>query len=161
MPKFMQKLLFVSLLVLFLSTINFSQTATKIDEMGYFMCGDNYRIDLIYRNEIENKPQNKIYIIYYEGQREFLDGKYRTQRGDALNRAKELPLFLKMVYKVPDNKFILINGGFRERLWMEIWSVPKGAEIPKATPTLQRKDVKFAKGKPQRTRKMACCYESC
>lgn len=167
----MQKLFF-NLLIGFLLLIPvFSQTTTKIDELEYFMCGDNYRLDLIYRNEIENKLQNKIYIIYYEGQREFFDIDYKTKKritvienpkfGNALNRAKEIPLFLKMVYKVPDNKFVLINGGFRERFSMEIWNVPDGAEIPKATPTLTRKDIKFAKGKPQGTRKMACCYESC
>ncbi|MBX7171795.1 MAG: hypothetical protein K1X72_12615 [Pyrinomonadaceae bacterium] len=167
----MRKIILLSLSVLFFSQIAFSQAATKIDEIGYFSCGDNYRLDLVYQNEIKAKPQNKIFIIFYEGQRDYQNFNYKTQKyetviekpkfGNALNRAKEIPLYLKMVYKVPNDRFVLVNGGFRQKFVMEIWSVPKDASLPKATPTLERKEIKFVKGKPKPPRKMACCYESC
>lgn len=167
----MKKLFFTLLIALLLSTTNFSQNATKVDEFGYIYCGDRIRLHNIYHNEIATTPQTKIYIIYYEGLREFTRWNSKTKKyeeilepptfGSALNGAKEIPLYLKMVYKVPSNRFILIDGGFQERFIMEIWNVPDGAEVPKPTPTLTRKDIKFAKGKPRPTRKLACCYDDC
>ena len=159
------------LIALLFSVPNFSQKPEKIDEFGYFYCGDNSKLGNIYQIGIKDKPQNKIYVIFYEGPREFTNFDIKSQKyikiienprfGNGLNRAKEIPLYLKMVYKVPNNRFVLVDGGFRERFLMEIWSVPEGAEFPKATPTLERKDIKFTKGKPKLPRKMACCYESC
>lgn len=158
-------------IILFFSISVFSQIAIKIDAIGYFSCGDSYRLDLVYQNEIKAKPQNKIFIIFYEGQRDYQNFNYKTRKyetvienprfGNALNRAKEIPLYLKMVYKVPNDRFVLVNGGFRQKFVMEIWSVPKDASPPKVTPTLERKEIKFVKGKPKPPRKMACCYESC
>ena len=167
----MKKITVCCFIFLFFITSLTAQTAEKIDEFGYFYCGDNSRLGIIYQIAIKNKPQNKVYIIYYEGLREFTKFNFKSQKyekvlenpkfGNALNGAKEIPLFLKMIYKVPSNRFVLVDGGFRERFIMEIWSVPQGAEIPKPTPTLERKDIKFAKGKPKPPRRMACCYDEC
>ncbi|HRH41144.1 MAG TPA: hypothetical protein PKY82_05825 [Pyrinomonadaceae bacterium] len=167
----MKKIAVFCFIFLFFTASLIAQTSEKIDEFGYFYCGDNSKLGNIYQIWIKDKPQNKIYIIFYEGPREFTNFDLTSQKyekvienpqfGNALNRAKEIPLYLKMVYKVSNNRFVLVDGGFRERFLMEIWSVPEGAEIPKATPTLERKDIKFAKGKPKPPRRMACCYDEC
>lgn len=168
----MRKLFFNLLIVLLLSTVNFSQTATKIDNFTYIYCGDFLlHMQILYQDQIYNKPQNRIVIIYYEGKREFTKYNDKSKKyekvienpklGNALNRAKEIPLYLKMTRKIPNNKFILIDGGYREFFEIEIWTIPEGAELPKATPTLERKDIKFMKGKVQPPRRMACCYDDC
>jgi hypothetical protein len=169
----MKKLFFLFLFVLLLSIINFSQTATKIDEMSYLNCGDALmRMDSYYQSELINKPQNKLYVIYYEGAEKRFISSYNSKTkkhqkilvsprfGNALNRAKEIPLYLKMAYKVPSNRVVLIDGGFQKTFGLEIWSVPEGAEIPQATPTVERKDVIFSKLKPSRVHKLALCYSN-
>jgi hypothetical protein len=54
---------------------------------------------------------------------------------------------------------VLIDGGYREEFIQEIWIVPNGAKAPIPTPTLQEKDIKFAKGKPRRSRQCARAYD--
>jgi hypothetical protein len=158
-------------MLLFFTFSIFSQTAKKIGEFAPLACDDLImRISLFHQEELENKPQNKLYVIYYEGQKypvTVYDDKnkksvttFKNPRfGDALNQAKEIPFYLKKLFKIPNQRVILIDGGFREWFSLEIWSVPEGAEIPKATPTLERKDVKFVKGKPYKTRLRCDYYE--
>lgn len=148
---------FLMILLFFISA--FSQTATKVDYFPYIQCGDFFhRIQTLYQDEIKNKPQNKIVIIYYEGKREFSkyddkSKKYETvienpKFGNALNRAKEIPLYLKMVHKVSSNKFVLIDGGYRRFFELELWSMPQGTEIPEATPTLNAKILSLQEESP-------------
>lgn len=167
----MLKILSLFLFALLLSISVFSQTATKIDEISLFPCGHMMMLMDTYNQELKEKPQDKLYIIYYEGSEKRSVSIYnpKTKKykstlenprfGNALNRAKEVPLYLKMMHKIPDDRIVLVDGGFRRNFSLEIWSVPKGAETPKATPTLERKDIKFAKGKPPKPRKLALCYD--
>lgn len=165
----MRNKLFPFLFVLLFSISASSQTSKKIDEFSDGIpCGEmSMRIDS-YLHELHNKPQNKLYVIYYEGitsvsvynseTKEYDKILKKSRFGSALSRAKEIPLYLKMAYKIPKNRVILINGGFRRELELEVWSVSDGAEIPKPTSTIERKDIKFAKGKPYGVRKLALCY---
>ncbi len=152
----------------------FSQSATKIDEVSYLTCGDFLnRIAGYYQWELQNKPENKLYVIYYQGKenrsvrvynkktKKFANVLKNPIYGYALNRAKEIPIFLKDSYKVPKDRVMLVDGGYRERFGLEIWSVPDGSEPPKATPTLTRKDVKLVKGKLRAPYRLICCYGDC
>ncbi len=167
----MKRLPFIVLLLTIFITLTSAQTATKIDEFPFITCGDySSRMDRIYF-ELKNNPQNKVYVIYYEGKipaliynKETKKSAFRDknpQFGNALNRAKEVPLYIQKLHKLPNSKIVLIDGGFRERFGLEIWSVPEGAEKPNSTPNLERKDIKFRKGKPLKPRNMWCCYGSC
>ncbi len=49
---------------------------------------------------------------------------------------------------VPKDRFQLIDGGYDLGYRVEFWVLPIGAEPPKPSPTLERKDVEFRKGKP-------------
>ncbi len=46
----------------------------------------------------------------------------------------------------PSEKIVFIEAGFREKLTIEFWLVPLGAEPPKPNPTLKK--MKYQKGKP-------------
>jgi len=41
-----------------------------------------------------------------------------------------------------------VDGGFREKPGYEIWIVPNGAESPRSTPTVDRKDIVYPKATP-------------
>jgi hypothetical protein len=157
--------------LVFLLTISvFSQTAAKIDEIPKLPCGGMMLHMDNYHQELKEKPQNKLYVIYYEEKNHQIsvyNPKTKKEEihlenprfGNALNRAKEIPLYLKTMYKVPNSRIVLIDGGFRDEFTLEIWSVPEGAEIPKATPTVERKEVKFSEKKPLHVRNLARCYD--
>ena len=120
-------------------------------------------------NKFNETPDAKMYLIYYEGKHyaSFIWNKKlhrrepkltNPRRGNATNRAKEVGLFLKE-YEFLQNNLILTDGGFREKLALEFWIVPNGVEPPKPTPTVDKKDVKFRKGKPFKTRECARIYD--
>ncbi len=156
--------LFISLLFIF-SVSAQTKEARKIDEFGKIPCGDfDSRMDGHYQ-DYKNSLNSKIYVIFYEEQNHltFTDKREEIiknpRRGNALNRAKEIPLYLKTIYKMPKDKVVLLNGGFRKDFELEIWIVPKNAELPKSSPTVDEKDVKFDEGKPIRTRNCARAYD--
>lgn len=162
------------LIILFFSVSVFSQIATKIDVFNLtdnrLQCGTVSKLDNIYLS-FKDSLQSKLYIIYYEGQyratsvynfktKKLIPKSVYPKRADALNKAKEIPLYLTKVYKIPAKQLVLVDGGFRQSFALEVWSVPEGAEIPKPTPTLDRKDIKFVKGKPYETKNLANCYSN-
>ena len=168
----------------------FSQEAVKIDEFKRITCGDfSARIDGL-MSEYDKFPNSKIYVIYYGGQyrieRSNWNDKTRSydktklkkpHRDDGLNWAKTIPLYIKdrmESYKKylesdfgkSDDEFVkenvvLVDGGFRREVEVEIWLVPKDSKVPKPSPTVSRKDIKFRKNKPNGTPRMACCYGDC
>jgi hypothetical protein len=183
-----QFLIFLFLLSLAASVSAQTKEARKIDEFGFKQCGEfNARVDVILQTYI-NDSDSKIYVIYYEEKSHNVLKKTKTgekiaqenpRRGNALNRAKEIVLYaearkndyLKYIKESGNNStispkiksavenIVLIDGGYREEFIQEIWIVPNGAKAPIPTPTLQEKDIKFAKGKPRRSRQCARAYD--
>lgn len=158
----------------------FTQTekARQIDEFSRIPCGDfTSRMAGIFY-ESQNSPDSKIYVIYYGGRfrRENIWNKKTKKndkvklnyphREDGLNWAKAIPLYLTSgdtnetkAYQLPKDRFVLVNGGFRENTGVEIWLVPENAESPKPTPTISEKDVKFRNDKPFGTPRYSSCYQ--
>lgn len=106
---------------------------------------------------LPKEPDSKVYFIYYEGGqypsykktvKGFNQKMLNPARGDALNRTKALFLYLTKYRKVPQEKIVLIDGGYMENYEVETWIVPKDAKPPEPTPNLTEKDIKFRKGKP-------------
>jgi len=52
-------------------------------------------------------------------------------------------------YKFPMEKWLFINGGFRENFEVEFWLIPNGAAFPKPTATLET--MTYRKGAPRKT----------
>jgi hypothetical protein len=152
------------------STCVYSQEAVKFLEFGKIVCGEFLALMDITFNELKNSPDSKVYVVYY-GRRyatEIVRNK-RTKtdvvklkyphREDGLNYAKAIPQYFaatasKRYQQTADsinNRIVLINGGFREDLAIEIWLVAKNGELPKPTPTLDEKNLKFNNSNPLKT----------
>ena len=156
------KVIILTILLLSLFSCAFAQEARKVDEFGEIIC-DEY----LYRMEIitnESKDSNgKIYIIIYEGKlskriNPFSDKiiKVYPQRGLAKAQIKSMKEFLK-VRDIQADKFVFIEGGFRETTYLEAWYVPNGAVPPKPTPTIKK--MSYSSGKPKGYC-VICCGEN-
>jgi hypothetical protein len=134
--------------------------ARKLEEFSLIHCGDILRQAGNAGRILQEQPEAKIYFIYYEGK---YYRSYKTTskgleqinsnpvRGAALNRTKAIPLVMTRYLRVPRERIVLIDGGYRGQYEVEIWIVPNGAAPPQPTPTLTRKDIKFKRGKPYKT----------
>ena len=103
-------------------------------------------------NEIDRNSDAKGYVIIYEGKyrqhipkTNYLTFRYSLPRvGEAdsrINLIKKQLLF----FNYPVKNIIFINGGFREKLTVEFFVVPKGAQPPKPAPILNK--IRYKKGK--------------
>lgn len=170
------KMRFFSFLLLLPLVLNVSaqqqvEKAQKITELVTVSCGQvNAYVYQAYA-ALRQSPEAKIYVIFYGQGRGQAVGVWNRKTKqmdkklsfphplDALNRAKEVPLYLKTAHNLPADKVVLIDGGFREDFEMEIWLVPNSAEPPSPTPTIDGKGVKFRKGKAIHTRDCARAYD--
>lgn len=166
----MKKQFFVFLLLLlFFSSVSAQEKeAVKIDEFGRIPCGDFMaRMDNLLVT-FQNSPDSEIYVVYYGGRFRKENLKWNPEkrrydliklhfphRDDGLNWAKSIPLFLTTynsyrieIRNLVKEKIILLDGGFREDVNVEIWIVPKRAKPPESTPTIDEKYIKFRNDKP-------------
>ena len=90
--------------------------------------------------ELQNDPSLTTSIIAYAG---------RTSRvGTAdrlLTRAKD---YLIKQRGIDQARVVTVNGGFREEDCVELWVIPRGAQLPQPTPTVQAGDARPAPEKP-------------
>ncbi len=86
--------------------------------------------------EMQNDPSATAYIVGYGG---------RTSRaGEAdrlVTRARD---YLVNKRGMDAARVVVVNGGYREENCVEMWIVPRGAEVPQPRPTLQPTDVRPA-----------------
>lgn len=132
-----------------------SATAEKIDDFGELQCEDlRGRLDN-FLVQLRNQPMAKGVVIVYEGKysrpiyvRQTSQPNYKDYLptvGEARYRMRVMTDHFKF-RKFPADRISMIDGGFRENFTVEFWIVPAGAELPKATPTLDK--IKYRKGKP-------------
>lgn len=116
----------------------------KFEEFGDVNCEDEYaRLDNFALN-LQNSPAAKGVIVFYGGRR------FRGQlprRGDATTRAARLNSYLTQRRGIPKEQVIVIDGGYREAWYAELWIVPPGADLPVGSPTIPLKEMRFRKGK--------------
>ena len=83
--------------------------------------------------ELQNAPDDHAYIFVYAGSRS------RAGQADRLgNRAMD---YLVNQRGMDSRRITIVNGGYRETDFIEIWICPPGAQPPQATPTVQPGDV--------------------
>jgi hypothetical protein len=95
--------------------------------------------------ELTNDPSTTTYVIAY--------GARTSRAGQAdrlLARAKD---YLVQKRGVDQARIVTLNGGFREEDCVELWVVPRGAQPPPATPTVQAGEVRPAPAKPAKKKK--------
>jgi len=97
--------------------------------------------------ELQNAPDSHAYIIVYAGRNS------RAGQADLLGR--RTADYLINQRGVDAGRFTIINGGYRETDYFEIWICPPGARPPQATPTVQPGEVRPAteRTRPRRPRR--------
>jgi len=83
---------------------------------------------------LQSSPDDQAYIIIYAGSTS------RTGQADALGR--RTMDYLVNARGVDSRRITMINGGYRDADYIEIWICPPGAKAPQATPTVDPSDVK-------------------
>jgi hypothetical protein len=125
--------------------------ARKFDDLGNICCNevkarlDNFAAHLL------KEPSARGYIIFYEG-RSYAscnDPRRRTpRRGEGESRGERMLIYLVERYSdISGIPVVLVDGGYREEWVAELWIVPSGSKPPKASPTLEAKDMRYRKGK--------------
>jgi hypothetical protein len=78
---------------------------------------------------LQNAPDATAYIFVYAGRRAV------TGQADALGR--RAADYLVNSRGVDSRRINIVNGGYREEDFIEIWICPPGATAPQASPTVQ------------------------
>lgn len=98
--------------------------ARKLDEYGVIPVGDEkLRLDHFVA-ELQNDPSARGYLICYGGRR----------AGEARRRCQRARNYLVSTRGVEATRVVAVDGGFRERLTVEVWLAPSGAEPPQPAP---------------------------
>ena len=97
--------------------------------------------------ELQNAPDSQAYIIIYAGRTS------RVGQVDALGR--RTMDYLVNQRGVDARRITIVNGGYRDTDFIEIWVCPQGAKTPEPTPTVQPGDVQPGRqrGRPRRPRR--------
>jgi hypothetical protein len=97
--------------------------------------------------ELQNAPDSQAHIIIYAGRTS------RTGQADALG--KRTMDYLVTQRGVDGRRITIVNGGYRDSDFIEIWICPPGAKTPQPTPTVQPGDVKPSRerARPRRPRR--------
>lgn len=88
---------------------------------------------------LQNEPAASAYIIVYDGR--------RSMRGEVQGWMNCIKNYLVELRGLDSNRIRVVNGGYRGNKTVELWLVTPADSLPKATPTIKPKDVKFRKGR--------------
>ncbi|MGI9068961.1 MAG: hypothetical protein ACR2HX_21475 [Pyrinomonadaceae bacterium] len=94
---------------------------------------DHFAIDL------RNNPHMIGVLIVYGGK--------RSRRGEARAWSACLKDYLVGRRGIEANRIVMVDGGYREDLTVELWETADRKHIPKPQPGVKSKDVRFRKGK--------------
>ena len=121
------------------STAKIAAPANKVDEFGDLPEKDEAgKLDSIIKF-LAQSP-DRVFLVGYAG---------RTNvRGYASDVLRRMRAYMAKS-GVANDRVVVVDGGFRETPAYEIWVVPIGAENPRSTPTIDRKDIVYPKPPPQ------------
>jgi hypothetical protein len=95
--------------------------------------------------QMQNEPNAQGYIIVYAG---------RTSRpGTAERLGARARDYLVQQRGLDPSRFTVVNGGYRDSDYFEVWIVPQGAQPPQPSATVQPGDVRPGAGMTPRTRR--------
>ena len=144
----MKKLRFI-FFVIFSTVISISaQTieARLFDQFGSLECENIRTILDSFLVELQNNPQSMGYVIVYDGMHYSYDSRkwQNPVFGEATRLTQQMLQHFKF-RRFPPDKYLFINGGFRENYEVELWIAPKYAKPPMPKPTVE--NIKYRKGK--------------
>lgn len=138
----MKKLIFIC--VLLMTSQAFAQqkaAAVKFDEFSDYPAE---RVSPFYDRagrfgeKMKRETVDKNAAIVFYNQRK---GQFPLKDGNEW--AKEAADRLLYSFDIQKERIILIDGGYREYRTLEFWIVPKGAELPKPSPSFEKQDVVY------------------
>lgn len=148
--------IFLFLLLFVFSISAQEKEARKFEEMdSTASCEIQWLVADNLFTQLQNDPLSTAFIIYYEGNHlvsTYKKGKlintksFLPRYGDANSRIQVFRDYIKL-RRYDRDRILFINGGYRKEFTVEFWIVPKSADLPKPTPTLDR--IKYRKGKPE------------
>jgi len=132
--------------------VTFPQEATQIDAFGPLGC-EAYlaRMDQSIQRARQSSDA-RVYLFVYEGKTVGTVGASRRLVtfyplvGSTRAKIRSIKQLIASRNVRPD-RFVLIDGGFRESPEVEIWLVPNGAIPPQPTPTKSK--MRLRKGTPR------------
>jgi hypothetical protein len=130
----------------------FSSSSELFDKFGDVCCDDEKaRLDN-FAIQLQNNPESQGYIIFYGGRRHNYPYCHSARqslprRGEAEARVARLKPYLVNSRGLDPKRIVVINGGYRESWMAELWIVPKGADAPTTTPTVQPQEIRFRKSR--------------
>jgi len=92
--------------------------------------------------ELQNNPTSHGYIIVYSG-----TGSRAGQADRLITRAED---YLVNQRGIDSGRLSVVNGGYRDTDYFELWVVPQGAEPPTPTPTAQSGSTQQQPAEPGR-----------
>lgn len=84
--------------------------------------------------ELHQDPTTTSYVIAYAGR--------TSATGQADRLLTKSRDYLLNKRGIDGSRLVLVNGGFREEDCLELWIVPRGAQPPRPTPTLESADAR-------------------
>ncbi|MGH9967990.1 MAG: hypothetical protein ACREBG_09195 [Pyrinomonadaceae bacterium] len=113
------------------------QSTHKFDQYGDLtITNEQERLDDFVRQLTREVEQ--IYIIVYAGRRAHI--------GEAQARAARVKDYLVKVRGIDQERIVTVDGGYRERLTVELFGRLKGGATPTASPTVCPSEVKLIAG---------------
>jgi len=107
--------------------------AAKVDEFGELEPEkENERLANVAASALQSN--DNVHLIAYAGRTNV-----RGYAGTALRRIRTHLTALG----IPAQRIGAVDGGFRETPAFEVWIVPEGAETPRPSPTVDRKEITF------------------
>ncbi|MEO7658839.1 MAG: hypothetical protein ABIV48_04430, partial [Pyrinomonadaceae bacterium] len=111
--------------------------AQKVDEFGEVK--DEEETARLDRFASYIAPTDIGYVFGYGGR--------QSVRGFANENLRKMRTYL-LKSGVSSSNLVFVDGGYRDVATFELWLVPRGAEAPRATPTVSSKDIVFPKRTP-------------
>ena len=144
--------IYLILLLCFCGSTSYSQKIEMIDYFSRISC-DEYlaRMQLAMLSADKN-PNGKIYFLMYEGPTLVWAGKFPKTKmanpvvGSFQAKVRSMKRLI-LLNKRAVSDFVFVNAGFRNEPTVEVWLVPKGAEPPKSTPTVEKMKLRNGKAK--------------
>lgn len=120
--------------------------AKKFDEFpSVAFDDDKARLDNL-AIELQNDPGARGHIIVYAGR--------ASRRGTADQLGARTESYLVTVRGIDRSRLVVVNGGYRDRNYFELYLVPQGAPSPAATPTVRPSDTRPVEdAQPRRSRR--------
>lgn len=96
---------------------------------------EEFHLDNLARSLMEKGPDSITYLLAYAGRSACIsEAQWRA------NRAKK---YLIEKHKIKDDRIIVVDGGFRENLAIELFLLPRNVCGPFTTPTVRTSDAEI------------------